>query len=806
MYAEVAVPYPVRKTFHYRVPPSLHPCLGGRVLVSFARKWVAGYVVAFCDSVEMDAAQVKEITEVLDPEPLLLAEQLCLARWVAEYYLAPLGEVLKAMLPPHLSFSSQTDVRLTDSGRRVQGAGSAEKALAILRQASVLPLASLAKRMQVRSAHAVVEQLQQQGWVEVEQRIRRPRSEARKQKFVRLASAAPDGVSPKQGQVLQVFRPRPSERLPLRAVLSEAHVTAAVVKGMIEKGILALEEEPLHRRPFPGVEFVKRTIHELTREQEAALAAILEGVRKREFVSFLLHGVTGSGKTEIYIRAIAEVVALGRTALMLVPEIALTPALSQLFRACFGEGVAILHSNLTAGQRLEEWWRIRRGAARVVIGTRSAVFAPLQDLGMIIVDEEHDGSYKQDNVPFYHGREAALFRARSTGATVVLGSATPSLESYFRARYGGSPRLLSLESRVLSRPLAEVEVVDMRDEVQKYGPAALFSRKLRIEIRQRLDRREQVLVLLNRRGYASSLLCRKCGAVVQCPHCSIALTYHQEDEKLLCHYCGMVRQVPSTCEACQAEFMHCVGAGTEKVEAMLKKLYPGARVDRLDRDTTRRQGSLVEILAKFSRGETDILVGTQMIAKGHDIHNVTLVGVLSADIGLGMPDFRSAERTFQLLTQVAGRAGRGEIAGKVVIQTYYPNHYALRLACQQDYPEFFRQELQFRESLRYPPFTTLANLLIRGPRLEKVLRIAHRARRALDEAVAEANPGGLFRVLGPAPAPLEKLRDEFRYQILLKSADGICLHQVLEKALNRFAAMKLGTRHITVDVDSLLLM
>jgi primosomal protein N' (replication factor Y) len=479
---------------------------------------------------------------------------------------------------------------------------------------------------------------------------------------------------------------------------------------------------------------------------------------------------------------------------MLVPEIALTPQVAALFRARFGESVAIQHSGLSDGERHDQWHRIRRGEVDVEIGTRSAVFSPLAKPGLIIVDEEHDTSYKQDETPRYHGRDVAIMRGKFANALVVLGSATPTVESYTNA-LEGKYELVSLNRRVLDRPMANVTVVNMREEMAERGEDAVLSRALTTAIQERLDRQEQSLILLNRRGFATAIICRQCSATLECPNCDISLTVHKRGSGWngRCHYCNFVKPIPNTCEKCAAPYMERVGFGTERVEQEIRALFPSARVARVDRDTVRRKGSLVETLAKVGRREVDILIGTQMIAKGHDFPECTLVGVISADVGLGLADFRSAERTFQLLTQVAGRAGRGEQPGQAIIQSLVPEHYSVRLACDQDYRAFYEKEVEFRRAMRYPPQVAMVNVVVRDKTFDAAMASAR-----LLAAALSGRQG--YVVLGPAPAPLTKLRGEHRVQLFLKGTSRKAMREGMQLALTRVAKM---AKTIAVDVDPL---
>ncbi|MFQ5817102.1 MAG: primosomal protein N' [Terriglobia bacterium] len=741
---EVAVPLPLPTTFTYRIPEALREqvSVGVRVRVGFRERTLVGVVTAVtsAEAGEVRAAgrgtpaaagKLREILEVIEREPLLTPTLLALAQWMRDYYFAPPGEVLRAMLP----------------------LGERRRPARVDRTLQLAP--SYTELTLTRREQRVAEELARHG----------------------------GGM-------------RASE------LGRKAGVPASILRGLEAKGVVvpgeAAAELPLFESdwviPLCGTEPV------LTAEQERAVAELERRLDAGAFATVLVQGVTGSGKTELYSRAIQRCVAQGRTALLLVPEIALTPAVGQLFQARFGDEVAVLHSGLGARERSTAWWRLRRGEARIAVGTRSAVFAPLANLGLVIVDEEQDTSYKQEETPRYHGRDVAVVRAKLEGAVAVLGSATPALESSYQARTGGY-HWVRLERRVADRPLATVEVVDMRQEFEETKTPALFSRRLRARIESTLASGGQVLVLLNRRGYAAFLLCRKCGATVQCANCSISLAYHRARNRLLCHYCGSMRALPARCLKCQSEHLYFVGEGTEKVEQELARLFPGARVGRLDRDTARRQRAHERILGQFARGELDILTGTQMIAKGHDFHRVTLVGVVSADGILGLPDFRAAERTFQLLTQVAGRAGRGELPGKVIVQSYYPDHYAIQFGARQDYEGFYEQELRFRRLMHYPPFTALANLVVRDPRLEVAIRYAR-----LFERVFAAEKTGDVRVLGPAPAPLARLKRDYRFQFLLKAAERRALGRTLRAALEAAREGKVPPGAVVVDVDPISLL
>jgi primosomal protein N' (replication factor Y) len=591
--------------------------------------------------------------------------------------------------------------------------------------------------------------------------------------------------------------------LPMPLLLKLADMSRGAVDRMLAEGLLDTWEEPIDPAEDPFDIGYTPPAHELNAEQDTAFKRIRARFELGEFGVQLLHGVTGSGKTEVYLRAIQDTLASQKTALVLVPEIALTLWIGRQCRAWFGarfEGVAVLHSALTDVERAREWWRVRNGDARVVVGTRSAVFAPLERLGLIIVDEEQENSYKQEETPRYHGRDVAIVRAKMENALALLGSATPSLETYHNA-VNGKYELLTLASRVENRDLAKVEVVDLRQEFQQTHQAGSISSTLHSGIQECLNAGTQALVLINRRGYSWSVLCRSCGASVQCANCSISLTYHKNRNRLECHYCGYVAAVPKTCPKCDSKYVYFFGEGSEHLEERLRKEFPTARIARLDRDTTRTKRQYQQTLGAFAAGALDILVGTQMLAKGHDFQRVTLVGVVSADGLLSMPDFRAAERTFQLLTQVAGRAGRGELHGRVLIQTFYPDHYAIQDAVQQDYLAFYERETNFRRTMGYPPFTSLANVIVRDTNLEKAIRWS----RQLSEYFLPHNGKGA-RILGPASAPLARLKKEYRFQFLLKSPKRSVLTKMLTGALDYCEAHEIPDTAVLVDMDPLSLM
>jgi primosomal protein N' (replication factor Y) len=624
--------------------------------------------------------------------------------------------------------------------------------------------------------------------------------------IIAVLKEPPDRLNDNQQKIV-AFLQQAQGRARVTAI-RELDVPRTTLQTLVKRGVVELVEEAadfqvtgLQRRGPAHLDFI------FNPPQKAALESIQQSVATGKFSVSLLHGVTGSGKTAVYLAAMQSVLESGLSAILLVPEIGLTPAAAANLCQVFGDHVAILHSALSGDERAEQWHRIRRGEARIVVGTRSAVFAPVANLALIVVDEEHDASYKQEETPRYHGRDVAVMRGKLSGATVVLASATPSIESYHNAgtkKY----KLLELRERVERRPLPEVELVDMRREFQHQsmsseggGDAQLFSQQLVREVSERLDRGEQAMILFNRRGYSSIVLCRSCGETLQCKNCSIALTFHKSGHKMECHYCGYKEAVPKRCPGCGSEYIYFLGAGSEKVEERLHAAFPRTRIGRLDRDTVRSRHDFERVLNQFHAGEINLLVGTQMIAKGHDVHGVTLVGVVGADYALGFPDFRAAERTFQLLTQVAGRAGRGEMPGKVVLQTYYPEHYAIQFAQRHDYSGFYDKEVQFRRWMHYPPFSALANVLVRSDKLDQTLRWTGQIGRWF-----ETTRNADVRVLGPSVAPILRLKRDYRYHFIVKAGSREKLNLTLRNMLAFVSREKIPRTNVIVDIDALSLL
>ena len=803
LYCDVSLPVPLDQPFTYSLPDTLRHRVrvGSRLIVPFGTRKLTGVILRCHD--EPPPVATRDALRLIDSEPVLSAELMALGRWIAGYYCSPLGDVLRGMLPLSSEIRRGKVWTLTDSGRDAArqlllDSSPDDPVLQILRMLEKRPLSAsyLAKTMPL--ADKAIRSLERKRFIVAEQvQVERDPLRAPSERLrVELAAGGAKGPEPKLNKPereLRAFLELHPGSHNLKELEDAVKHASAAARSLGRKGILSLKPETV------PIKVAIRARHELNPAQQAAFQQIHETIQAKRFQTFLLYGVTGSGKTEVYLTAIETTLAEGRGALLMVPEIALTPQMAGQFFSRFGDRVAILHSAFTDVERSEQWRRIRSGVASVVVGTRSGVFAPVHNLGLIVVDEEHDGSYKQEENPRYNGRDVAIVRAQGAGACVILGSATPSLESRYNAEKG-KYTLLELPGRIEARPMPHVELIDMRQEFLETRKQETFSRRLIEALGQRVESGEQTIVLLNRRGFSSFVACRACGERVECINCSLTLTYHKRDLRLLCHYCGYAEKVPSQCPKCSSEHIYFLGIGSERVEEELHRAFPAARIARLDRDTVTGKRQYETILQDFREGNYDMLVGTQMIAKGHDIPNVTLVGVVAADMGLGMPDFRAAERTFQLLTQVAGRAGRGSLPGIVLVQTINPDHYAVRLAAAQDYQGFYEKELNFRRMMHYPPFSAMANVLVRSEKKEMAMRMSTELGYLLSP------PPEKLRVMGPAEAPVPRLKNEYRYQFLIKAASRKALNELLQKIRNFALEHKWGATALVIDVDPLTLM
>jgi primosomal protein N' (replication factor Y) len=802
-FCDVSLPVPVDQAFTYRLPVTLrHRAKRGcRITVPFGSRKLTGVIVETHDRAPAGGYAVKEALKLVDEEPVLDDELLKLGAWIGNYYCAPIGEVYRGMMPLSGETRKGKVYSLTDGGRDVArqlilGDAETDPSLQMLRMLESRPLTENYLKTKFENAKRLLQGLEKKGFVEVEdvEADRDPLRISAERLRVELIRFPSDGKFPKPERELLSYlelHPGSHNLQELEAIVKSASVSA---RALTRKGHVSLHTEPLLRAsPHPLVPKV------LNEHQQKAYDAIAASLATGKFQAFLLQGVTGSGKTEVYLRSIEAALALGRNALLLVPEIALTPAVAGQFFSRFGDRVAILHSAFNDSERAEQWRRIRAGKAGVIVGTRSGVFAPIQNLGLILVDEEHDNSYKQGETPRYNGRDVAVMRAHQTGAVVVMGSATPSIETRYNAD-NGKYTMLELPERIEQRPMPAVELIDMRLEFLETRKQNTYSRRMLEALQQRIENKEQTMLVLNRRGFSSFVACRACGERLQCVNCSVTLTYHKRDRRMLCHYCNYAEKVPTQCPKCQSEHVHFLGVGSERAEDELHREFPEARIARLDRDVAAAKKKFESVLSSFREGNFDILVGTQMIAKGHDIANVTLAGIINADIGLGLPDFRAAERTFQLLTQTAGRAGRGVLPGIVLIQTTNPDHYAVRYAAAQDYNGFYEKELQFRRAMKYPPFAALANIVVRQEKQEQALKMSAE----LGELLTPAPEG--IKILGPAEAPVQRLHNEFRYQLLIKAANRRTLNAQLNRIRAHAHAQKWNPTSLVIDVDPLTLL
>ena len=800
MFVRVAIPIPSAKAFTYAVPETLVSAvaLGKRVIVPFGRKRLTGWIIEIPSEATPDQT-IKEIIDLPDPEPFFDRQDLACYEWISRYYIHPLGKVLGEILPGGIDVKSDRWLRLADGPAIGEPSLSAGQKEILERLASFpkgLSLGRLRRMMGKNNLYGDLHLLETSGLVISEERLNRPAVRPKWEKWIGLRADIPAGIklTAKQAALVALLQERGDASV---SGLPDRLREAEFLRTLEQKGVVRLRDKELFRGPAPTPE-IGRNGNSITpnEAQEKALAEIRTCLVSGRFSPCLLHGVTGSGKTEVYLRAVDEVLRNGGGAIYLVPEIALTTHLLSRIRERFPEReIAVLHSGISRSVRYDQWKRLRRGDIRLVVGARSALFAPVRNLRLIIVDEEHDPSYKQDDRLRYNARDLALVRGKLAGATVILGSATPGIQAFFQAE-GGRYRHLTLPSRVDDRPLPRVEVVDMRTERDEQGRTPLLSHALIEALRETLAQRKQTLLFLNRRGFHTFLFCPDCGHVFACPSCDLALTHHAALGVLKCHHCDFTAKPPGICPACRGNHVRSQGAGTERVEEEAKKLFPEARIARMDSDTTSRKGDAEKILQGLNRGEIDILVGTQMITKGHDFPKITLVGVLAADASLNIPDFRAAERTFQILPQVSGRGGRGDQPGRVVVQTFNPGHYAIRRAQEHDYAGFYADEIPLRRELGYPPFSRLIGLHFSYPKkAEGKKAVAEIGKRARELAANIA--GGKADVIGPAESPLVRLRGRYRWQMLLRGAESGPLHLLAEKLLEG-AGRGL---EIQVDVD-----
>jgi primosomal protein N' (replication factor Y) len=794
---EVAVGLPVFKTFHYRIPEKMRESLqvGMRVLVPFKGRKVTGFTIDLSDQPPKGVEEkLREVEGLLDEAPLIDSPMLRLYRWISDYYLYPLGEVIKTGLPPGLQLKSELILSLTQNGMESLAQGGLgpiqEKVFKEIGRCGKVSLKKIVKHF-LGVSKSQLFSWKRKGLLDIDAGIE---GKEVKPKFEKVVQYQGDEliqpISKKQAEILKWIKEK--GEVSYSELSKRFKSPSKPIQFLRTKGLLSFSRREVCRDLSVRAELKPYPKPEPTSDQDAMLSEILKGIHSKRFSPFLIHGVTGSGKTEIYLRAIEEVLVQGQEAIVLVPEISLTPQLLSRFKDRFGENLALLHSGLGRGERYDQWRRIWRGDVKIAMGARSAIFAPFKNVGIIIVDEEHDPSYKQEEKLKYHARDVAVVRAKQAEATLLLGSATPSLESFYNAEKGKF-KLLNLPERIEGKPLPKVEVVDVRKE------GGLLSEKLKAALKKNIEDKKQSLLFLNRRGFANFILCPDCGHTFKCPNCSVTLTYHLRDRSLQCHYCDYRIQAPGDCPKCQGHRLQGMGIGTERLEQEIRTLFPETQVGRMDHDTTSRRRSHLQILKRLESGSIDILVGTQMIVKGHDFPNVTFVGVVSADTSLHFPDFRSSERTFQLLTQVAGRAGRGEVFGEVVIQTFNPDHYSILRAKDHDYIGFYQEEIQFRKALEYPPFSRFINFRLAGNSEKRTKAMAEEMGNN-GQALLKKGYGKGIEILGPSAAPFAKMRGKFRWQMLAKGKNPPLLHQ-FAKGLATRMEVQLREKGVYLDID-----
>ncbi|KGX93220.1 primosomal protein N' [Pontibacillus halophilus JSM 076056 = DSM 19796] len=761
------------RTFDYKIPPHLEGVVdtGMRVIVPFGPRKIMGFVIGITDESKHD--RLKAIGDVMDLTPVLTGELLELGRWIADTTLCLHISALQAMLPQVLKAKYEKEIHIIGDREQLP-----DRIQLVSNGRGYFPFDDVTE---AGIPYSVVQKAMKEGTIELRYKVK---GKETLKKIPYIAPAVPvdtlyeeyEGLSKqakKQRLITSYFIEYPTE-IEEKKLLEELNTTKASLKPLIDKGTLSRVYKEVYRSPYEEDAFERTEPLTLTEEQKDAITPIWRSVTEKRHETFLLHGVTGSGKTEVYLQSIQQVIEEGREAIVLVPEIALTPQTVERFKSRFGSNVAVLHSALSKGEKFDEWRKVQRKEVQVVVGARSAIFAPFQNLGIIIIDEEHETSYKQEDHPRYHARDVAIYRGEQHDCPIVLGSATPTLETYARAKKGVYT-LLSMTKRMNEASMPEVERIDMREELHA-GNRSMFSRSLFDKIQERMAKGEQTVLFLNRRGYSTFVMCRDCGHVSECPHCDIALTYHRKNDRLKCHYCSYEEAMPTVCPSCESDTIRYFGTGTQKIEESLQQLLPEARIIRMDVDTTRQKGAHERLLTKFGNKEADILLGTQMIAKGLDFGNVTLVGVLAADSLLHLPDFRSSEKTFQLLTQVSGRAGRDKLPGEVVVQSYTPEHYSIEMASQYDYESFYLKEMKMRKLGQYPPYYFLTLVTVSHPNQLYAMDVIRKVVTFLQEQLSEETV-----ILGPTPSPLARIKDRYRHQCMIKYRNEPNLTKVMKR-------------------------
>jgi primosomal protein N' (replication factor Y) len=800
MIASVIVDVPAKQTdkpFDYRIPEHLEGVItpGMRVVVPFGPRKIQGFVISIQPSSEFE--KLRDIIAPMDIVPVLNEELLQLGDWLSEETLCYRISAYQVMLPAALKAKYEKKIRVTIDVNLLP-----QVLQKVFEKSQMVPFDTIEKDAW-RVLHKEIANGHVEFIYEVKERVNKKKrkyimpyvNEKELSDSLKLLSIQ----ATKQREIIEFFLGNPAP-VPLQHLMNLLNTSSSAIKGLVKKGMLREEEVEVYRDPYENRVFERTQALPLTPEQAIAITPVLQTIEENLHQVFLLYGVTGSGKTEVYLQSIQRVLEKGKEAIVLVPEISLTPQMVKRFKGRFGDEVAVMHSGLSTGEKYDEWRKIQRKEVKVVVGARSAIFAPFENLGIIIIDEEHETSYKQEENPRYHARDVAIQRAKKYACPVVLGSATPALESFARAKKGVY-ELLTLPSRMNSGPMPHVEVVDMREELRE-GNRSMFSRVLMEKLKDRLEKQEQTVLFLNKRGHSSFVMCRDCGYVVNCPDCDISLTYHRFSERMKCHYCGYESLVPTQCPECQSEYIRYFGTGTQKIEEELGKVLPEARVIRMDVDTTSKKGAHEKLLTDFGEGKADILLGTQMIAKGLDFPKITLVGVLSADTMLHIPDFRSSEKTFQLLTQVSGRAGRHELTGEVIVQTYTPEHYSIQFAAQQDYDLYYEREMQIRKLHHYPPFYFISLITVSHENLMKVVSVTEKITGYIRNSLS---PEAI--VLGPVASPIPRIKNRYRYQCLIKYKREPQLGRAIKTVLDQYQHESTTTGlTISTDVNPYILM
>ena len=807
-YIEVAVALPVSKTFTYSVPEALWPFItaGKRVLVPFGRRRVTGYILG--TSPEINPGEIKHVLDVLDEKPLFPPSMISFFQWISDYYKHPIGDVIKNGLPGGLTLYDYASIVLTDEGKRTLKENRAtviEKSVLMFLEAGPVRLKKLNQKLHQTIPAALIQSLQRDGLILQTRELGAAATKSRMERFVSLADATLpfDRLSKSRKKILTILES--NGEIPVAGLKKQVPTAARLIRALENDGYVKIRNKRIFRDPL-GEPIHPDRAPALSVEQQNVVTEIGACI-DQGFATFLLQGVTGSGKTEVYMHVAAETLKKGKRVLVLVPEIALITQMERRFRARFGERIAVLHSGLSAGERYDQWSRILQQDADIAIGARSAIFAPFSDIGLIVVDEEHDTSYKQETNLRYNARDLAVVRAKLNDCLALLGSATPSLQSYYNV---SAKKFIEvkLEQRIKSRPMPEIKIVDLRESRGYRGVRRFITPELHQAIKDTLHRREQVLLFLNRRGFANFALCGSCGNPLRCKHCDISLTFHQKSNAFKCHYCGFSRAAVSNCDICGSSDIRKLGLGTEKIEVAINELFPDARAARMDRDTTTRKGSIVKLLKGLRDRTIDILIGTQMIAKGHDFPSITLVGIICADLSLSFPDFRAGERTFQLLAQVSGRAGRGASPGRVVLQTYNPDHFSIMAAKDQDFHSFYTQEMSFRKALNYPPFSKMIQLKISGKDKSKTRdQATHLGDLCRTLKTADSSLYGSVEIMGPIEASLTKIARRYRWQILLKGISVKALHKFIGQLLSQNPGVFNNySVRVVIDVDPMTVM